>query len=113
MAQPLAPMIAGADMDASFSGDATSRTRQAQEQSGQNPMRQCPCALGEPRVGEVVQGAPTALTPVAFQAWSVVVRTPGTNGLALTTGTLKRSLLPPQGTEVGLASVSAKELVYV
>jgi hypothetical protein len=56
---------------------------------------------------------PAAMTPRALQAWSVVVRAPETYSRALTPGTLKRSLFPPQGTEGSLARVNAQEVVYV
>jgi hypothetical protein len=64
--QPPAPAIAGTDMDPQLSGDAPRRTRQAQEKGGKDPMRERPLALGEQRVGEVIEGTPTAMAPIAF-----------------------------------------------
>lgn len=63
-------------------------------------MRKRPLALGEQRVGEVIEGTPTAVTPVAFQPWRIVLRAPGTDVVALATGTLERAIFPPQGTEL-------------
>ena len=74
-------------------------------------MRKRPLALGEQHVGEVIEGAPTAVAPVAFQPWPMVVHAPGTDVVALATGTLEGTIFPPQGTEGGLARFSAEELV--
>jgi hypothetical protein len=73
IAQPPTPAIAGPDMDAHLSGDAARRARQAQQEGGENPVRERAFALGEQCVGEVVEGAPTAVAPVAFNPWPVVV----------------------------------------
>jgi hypothetical protein len=70
-------------------------------------------ALGQQRVGEVVEGASTACAPLAFEPWPVMVGTPGTDVGALATGTLERPIFPPQGPEVGVAGVGTEELVYM
>ncbi len=76
-------------------------------------MRERPLALGQQRVGEVVEGAPTACTPIAFEPWPVMVGAPGTDVVALAPGTVERPIFPPQGPEVGVAGVGTKELVYM
>ena len=70
-----------------------------------------PLALGQQRVGEVVDGAPTAVAPVAFAAWPVMVRAPRADVGAVTPGTLERALVPPQRRDVGVALVGAEALV--
>jgi hypothetical protein len=47
------------DMDAYLSGDATRRAREAQQEGGENPVCQRPLTLGQQRVREVIEGAPT------------------------------------------------------
>jgi hypothetical protein len=74
-------------------------------------MHQRAFALGQQRVGEIVESALTARAPVAFASWPVVVRTPGPNVVALAPGTSERALLPPEQMEVGVARVGAEELV--
>jgi hypothetical protein len=72
-----------------------------------------PLALGEQGVGEVVEGAPTAVAPVAFQPGPVVVIAPATDGVALTTGTVERAIFPPERMDIGVARVGVEELVSV
>ncbi len=74
-------------------------------------MHQRAFTVGQQRMGEIVEGAPTALAPVAFASRPVVVRTPGPNIVALASGTSERALLPPEQMDVGVASVGAEELV--
>ena len=76
-------------------------------------MRQRPLALGQQRVGEVVEGASTAVAPVAFQPWTVVVHAPGTDVTALAPGTVERTIVPPEGMNVCLTRFSTEELVDV
>jgi hypothetical protein len=93
--QPPAPTLAGPEMDTQFPRNATRRTREAQQKGRQHPVWERPLALGEQRVGEIVEGAPTAVAPGAFQPGPVVVMAPGTDGVALTTGTVERTIFPP------------------
>jgi hypothetical protein len=111
IAHPPTPAIAGPDMDAHLSGDATRRTRQAQQEGGENPVRQRPLTVGQQRVREVIGGAPTAVAPVAFQPWPIMVSAPGTEVVAVTAGTLERAIFPPEHMEIGLAGIGIEELV--
>src|SRR5712691_8135457 len=86
IAQPPAPAIAGGDMEPSCPGHASRRTRQAQQEGGEDPGRQRPLALVEQGVREVIEGALAAVTPGAFAAGAVVVRAPRINVLALAPG---------------------------
>jgi hypothetical protein len=74
-------------------------------------MRRRPLALGQQRVGEVIEGALTAVAPVAFQSGPVVVRAPRTDVFTLASGTVERAIFPPQHMEIGVAGVSVEELV--
>jgi hypothetical protein len=74
-------------------------------------MRQRPLALGQQRVGEVVEGASTAVAPVAFQPWTVVVHAPGTDVTALAPGTVERTISPSEHMDVGLTLFGTEELV--
>ena len=76
-------------------------------------MRQRPLALMEHSVGEIVEGALAAVTPVAFAAGAVVVRPPRIDVLALAPGTLQGTIFPPQRMDVGLTLVDIEELVDV
>jgi hypothetical protein len=76
-------------------------------------MRERPLALGEQRVGEVIEGTPTAMAPIAFQPGPVVVMAPGTDVVALATGTLERTIFPPKRMEIGVAGVSVEEFVKI
>jgi hypothetical protein len=108
IAQPPTPAIAGPDMDAHPSGDATSRAREAQQEGGENPVRQRPLTLGQQRVREVIEGAPTAVALVAFQPWPIMVIAPGTEVVAVT---LERAIFPPEHMEISLAGIGIEELV--
>jgi hypothetical protein len=67
--------------------------------------------LGKERIGEIIESAPTAVAPVAFAPWSVVVGAPGVDIVALATRTLERAVFPPQRTDVCLTLVGAEKLV--
>ena len=113
MAQPPAPTVAGADMDPQLPGDATGRTRETQQKGRQNPVRERPLALGQQRVGEVIEGAPTAVAPITFQPWPIMVGAPGTNSWAVTPGTVERAIVPPQRMDVSLAWFGTEALVDI
>jgi hypothetical protein len=74
-------------------------------------MRERALALGQQRVGEVTEGAPTAVAPVAFQPGPVVAIPPRADVVALAPGAVERAILPPQRMEIGLAGVGTEELV--
>jgi hypothetical protein len=76
-------------------------------------VRERPPALGQQRVGEVIEGAPTAVAPVTFQPWPIVVRAPRTNVWALAPGTVERAIFPPQRLDVGLTLCGTEELVDI
>ncbi len=76
-------------------------------------MRQRPLALGQQRVREVVEGAPTAVAPVTFQSWSIVVRAPGPNVVALTPGTVEQTIFPPQCMHIRLTLIGVEELMDI
>ena len=81
--QPPAPAITRTAMDPQLPGNASRRTRQAQQEGGQNPVRQRSLALVEKGVGEVVKGPLAAVAPVALAPGAVVIRPPGIDVLAL------------------------------
>jgi hypothetical protein len=62
-----------------------------------------------------IEGALAALlfTAVALQARLVVICPPGTNIVALTSGTLEGTIFPPQRMDVRLTLVDVEELVNV
>ncbi len=64
---------------------------------------------------EVIEGALAGLlfTAVALQSRLVVICPPGTNIVALTSGTLEGTIFPPQRMDVRLALVDVEELVNV
>ena len=64
-------------------------------------------------LGEIVEGALAAVTPVAFAAGTVMVCTPGTHVLALAPGTLQGTIFPPQDMDIGLAGFHTEQLVYM
>ena len=74
-------------------------------------MSQRPLALGQQRMGEVVEGTPTAVAPVALDPWTVVVIAPGADIVALAAGTLEPAVFPPECMDVGVAGVGVEELV--
>jgi hypothetical protein len=113
IAQPPTPAIAGPGMDTHLPGDETRRAREAQQKGGKAPKSERPLALGEQCVSEVVEGAPTASTPVAFQLGPVRVGTPGADVGAVTPRALERAIFPPQGMEVGMTLFSTEALVDI
>jgi hypothetical protein len=50
---------------------------------------------------------------VAFETRPIVVRAPGAEGVAVTAGTVERTLLPPERMDVRLTLLGVKELVYI
>src|SRR5687767_11725766 len=76
IAQPPAPPIACADMDAQLSGNTPRRTRQTQQEGGQNPVGERPLALVKQRLRQIVERPPTGFATVAFETWSIMVRAP-------------------------------------
>src|SRR5712691_6942432 len=111
--QPLAPTITGSDMHPHLPGNTPGRAREAQQEGRENPVRERPLALGEQRVGEVIEGAPTAVAPVAFAPWPVMIGPPGPNVVTLAPGTLERTIFPPQRMDVSLTLFGVEELVDV
>src|SRR3989454_679604 len=109
--QPPAPTIAGTDMDPHLPRDTPRRTGETEQKRCQNTVWQRPLALMEQGIGQIVEGALAAVAPVAFASGSVVVIAPGTNGLAVATGTLPWAIFPPQRMDVGLACIGTEKLV--
>jgi len=109
MAQSPAPAIAGGEMEPSFPGTASRRTRQAQQASGENPGRQRPLALVEEGVREVVAGTLAAVTPGAFAAGAGGVRAPRLHVLALASGPLQGPIFPPQRLAIGVTLIDVEE----
>src|SRR6516162_5144287 len=94
IAQPPAPPIARTAMHPQLSRHTARRARKAQQEGGENPVWQRALALMEQRIGEVVEGAPTAVAPVAFTPRSVVVRPPRIDVLTLAPGVLSTIMWP-------------------
>jgi hypothetical protein len=111
--QPPAPAIARPAMHPHLPGNASRRTRQAQQEGRKYPVRQRPLAPVEQGLGEVVEGALAAVTPVAFAPGAVVVRAPRIDVLALAPGTLEWTIFPPQRMNVRLALCGVEEVVYM
>ena len=59
-------------------------------------MRQRPLAVVQQGIGAGVEGALTAVAPVAFTPGAMEVGAPGTHGVAVTPGALQRASMPPQ-----------------
>ena len=76
-------------------------------------MSQRPLALGQQRVDEAVADTPTAVTPIAFASWPVMVCALRADRVALATGTLERAILPAQCMDVGLALFGTEELMEI
>ena len=57
-------------------------------------MRQRLLALDEQRVGEIIEGASTAVAPRGLAAWPIVIIAPGADVMALTPGALERTIFP-------------------
>src|SRR5262249_2632017 len=97
IAQPPTPAIARADMEPHLFGNTPRCTREAQQKSGENPMPQRALAAIQQRASEVIEGALAVFifTAAAFQSRLVMVRTPRTDVVALTVGTLEWAIFPP------------------
>jgi hypothetical protein len=111
IAQPPAPAIAGADMDTHLPRDAPGGTGEAQQKGREDPVRERSPALGEERVSEVVESAPTPVAPVAFQSRSVVIAAPRIDIVAVTPGAVERAILPPECMDIHVAGIDVEELV--
>ena len=81
-------------MDPQLPGNAPRRTRQTQQEGGQNPVCGRPLALVEQGMGEVVEGTLAAVAPVALAAGAVVVIAPWIDVVALTAGALQWAIFP-------------------
>lgn len=64
-------------------------------------------------LGEVMEGALTAMAPGALAPGAVVVCAPRIDVVALAPGTLQRAIFPPERMDVGLTLVDMEELVNV
>jgi hypothetical protein len=62
-------------------------------------------------VGEVIEGALAAVTPVALAPGPIVVLPPRIDLLALAPGTLEGPIFPSQRMDVGLTLVDVEEFV--
>src|SRR5262245_32886726 len=102
-------------MDAQLSGNPPRRARQAQQKSGENPVCEGALAAVQECACEVIEGALAGLlfTAVALQSRLVVICPPGTNMVALTSGTLEGPIFPPQRMDVRLTLVDVEELMNV
>ncbi len=67
----------------------------------------------EQGVSEVVEGALAAVTSVPFAPGSIVVLPPWIDVLAVTSGTLEGTSLPPERMNVRLALFGVEELVQI
>jgi hypothetical protein len=114
IAQAPAPAIARADMDAHLPGDAPRRARQTEQKGGEHPVREGALAAVQACAREVIEGALAVplFTAVAFQARLVVIRSPGTHVVALTSGALQGPIFPAQRMDVSLTrSLNLSEFV--
>src|SRR4030095_467081 len=111
--QPPAPAIGRTAMHPQLSRNTARRTREAQQEGGQNPVCARPPALVEQGMGEVVEGPLAAVAPVALTPRAVVVRPPGIDVLALAPRTRKRAFFPPERVDVGLTVFGVEELVDI
>jgi hypothetical protein len=100
-------------MHAYLPGDTPRRAGEAEQKGGENPVWQRALTLMEQGVGEVIEGALTAIAPVASASRPVVVRAPGADVLALTPGTLEQAIFPPQHMDVRVTLVEVEELVDI
>jgi hypothetical protein len=67
----------------------------------------------EQGVGEVIEGALAAVTPVAFTPGSVVIIPPRIDVLTLTPGTLECTIVPPQRMDVDVTLIDVEEVVDI
>src|SRR5262249_37673996 len=113
IAQPPAPSITGADMDPHLPRNTPGRTGKAQQKGGEYPVRQRPLPLVQQRISEVVEGALTAMAPVAFAPRAILVGAPASNMVALAARTLQRTVFPPECMDICLALFGIEELVQM
>jgi hypothetical protein len=113
IAEPPTPAIARADMDAPLPGKTTRGTRETEQQGGENPVGQGPLAAVEERIGEIIAGAVAVSTAEAFTSWPLVIIAPGSDGVALTPGTLQRTIFPAQAVDISVAGLGIEELMQM
>src|SRR4029453_14656418 len=102
-------------MDSHLPGDEPRRTRQTEQKGGENPVCEGALAAVQECAREVIEGALAGLlfTAVVLQSRLVVICPPGTNIVALTSGTLEGTIFPPQRMDIRLTLVDVEELVNV
>src|SRR5215510_2086612 len=100
-------------MHPQLSCNAARRTRQAQQEGGENPIWQRALALVKQRMGEVVEGPLAVMPPVAHTPWPIVVVPPRIDIQTLAPGALEGPLFPSQCMDVGVTLVDVEELVEV
>jgi hypothetical protein len=103
MAPPPAPTGAGAARAPHLPGHAPGRPGKAPQNGRPHPGRESPLALRPQRGGEVIAGAPTAVTPRTVHPGPLVGGAPGTHIGAVTPGTLARASVPPSRMEGSVA----------
>ena len=76
-------------------------------------MPQRALAAIQQRASEVIEGALAGVlfTAVAFESGLIVLRTPGTDVVAVTPRTLERAIFPPQRMDIGLTRFGVEEVV--
>src|SRR4029450_1007571 len=100
-------------MDPRLPRNAPARAGKAQQKGGEYPVHQWPLALVQQRIREVVEGALTAMAPVALAPVAILVGPPESNMVALAARTLQRTVLPPERMDIGLALFGVEELVQM
>ena len=100
-------------MHPQLSCNSARRTRQAQQEGGENPIWQRALALVKQCMGEVVEGPLAAVTPVALTPWPIVVVPPRIDLQTLAPGALEGPLFPAQRMDVGVTLVDVEELMDV
>ena len=70
-------------------------------------------ALVQQGIGKVVEGPPTAFTPVAFDSWPVMIAPPGPDVVAVTPGALEWAIFPPERVEISMAGIGIEELMEI
>jgi hypothetical protein len=100
-------------MDTQFSGDAPGRTGETQQKGRENPVGQWSLTPMQQGSGEVVEGALAAMAPVTFAPGAILVCTPLSNVVTLTSRALQRTIFPPQRMDIGMASFYTEQLVYM
>src|SRR6516164_3933337 len=113
MAQPPAPARARPAMAPHLSGNAPGRTRQTEQKSGEKPVGEGALTAVQEGTREVIEGALAGLlfTAVTLQSRLVVIRPPGTNVVALTSGALQGPIFPAQRLDVSLTRFGVEKLV--